>query len=289
MVVYPTYEGICSDIEAIAKIVHDHNIPLLVDEAHGAHLGFHPDLPITALTAGADLTVQSTHKVLGAMTQAAMLHVQGNRVNRDRVSRALQLLQSTSPNYLLLASLDAARQQMALQGLSILEHTLDLAQFARHQIPAIPHLSVLELPASNATPAFMALDPTRLTVLVQSLGLDGFAIDEQLHQSFGVTAELPTLTHLTFALSLGNTPLDIERLIRALQQVAKTCNTRVKFNALPYPSFSQGDSIGVPVVTPRQAHLGQQEKVPWSQAAYRISAEWVCPYPPASPHSFLER
>jgi arginine decarboxylase len=116
MMLYPTYEGVCGDVSAIAQLTHQHNIPLLVDEAHGPHFAFHPDLPPSALSAGADLSVQSTHKVLGAMTQASMLHVQGNRIDRERLSKALQLVQSTSPNYLLLAYLDAARQQMALQG-----------------------------------------------------------------------------------------------------------------------------------------------------------------------------
>src|SRR5919202_2133332 len=80
MMVYPTYQGVCGDVRAIAQLVHEHNIPLLVDEAHGPHFAFHPDLPPSALSAGADLAVQSTHKVLGAMTQASMLHIQGNRV-----------------------------------------------------------------------------------------------------------------------------------------------------------------------------------------------------------------
>ena len=95
LAVYPTYHGIGGDIEGIAAITHRYDIPLLVDEAHGAHFAFHPDLPISALQAGADLTVQSTHKVLGAMTQASMLHVQGDRINHQRLNQALQLVEST--------------------------------------------------------------------------------------------------------------------------------------------------------------------------------------------------
>jgi arginine decarboxylase len=116
LVVSPTYHGICSDIAAIAHLAHAHHLPLLVDEAHGAHFGFHPHLPSTALGQGADLVVQSTHKLLGALTQASMLHTQGHRINRSRLQAALQLTQSTSPSYLLLASLDAARHQMATGG-----------------------------------------------------------------------------------------------------------------------------------------------------------------------------
>ena len=218
MMVYPTYHGVCGDINAIASLVHQYNLPLLVDEAHGPHFTFHPNLPPSALSTGADLTVQSTHKVLGAMTQASMLHIQGNRINTERLKKALQLLQSTSPNYLLLASLDAARQQMALYGNQLMTRTLALAKEARNKISQIPGLSVLE---SANTPGFFTLDPTRLTVKVSELGLSGFEVDEIFHQQLGVIAELPTLQHLTFIISLGNTEADIQQLIQAFSKIAQ--------------------------------------------------------------------
>lgn len=146
MVVYPTYYGTCGNITAIANLTHKHNIPLLVDEAHGAHFAFHPELPISALAAGADLSIQSIHKTLGAMTQASMLHVRGHRVDIERVSKSLQLVQSTSPSYLLMASLDAARQQMAVDGKELMSRTLQLARTARSRISQIPGLSVVEKP-----------------------------------------------------------------------------------------------------------------------------------------------
>ena len=152
MMVYPTYYGVCGDIKAIAKLTHEYNIPLLVDEAHGAHFAFHPELPISALNAGADLTVQSIHKTLGAMTQASMLHIQGNRININRINKALQLTQSTSPSYILLASLDAARQQIALHGKELLTQTLQLAEKARKYIHKIPGLSTLTFSPSSPSP-----------------------------------------------------------------------------------------------------------------------------------------
>ncbi len=145
MIVYPTYHGVCGDIIAIAQEVHKYNIPLLVDEAHGAHFAFHPELPIPALVSGADLTVQSTHKTLGAMTQASMLHIGSNRIDLYRLEQALQILQSSSPSYLLLASLDAARQQMALYGEELMSQTLELAKNARNRISQLSNYSVFEL------------------------------------------------------------------------------------------------------------------------------------------------
>ncbi len=283
MMVYPTYYGVCGDVAAIATLAHQYNIPLLVDEAHGPHFAFHPDFPTPALAAGADLSVQSSHKVLGAMTQASMLHVKGHRIDIDRVSKALQLLQSTSPSYLLLASLDAARQQMALCGEQLMTRTLQLADAARKQISQIPGLSVMQ--PVETTPGFVDLDRTRLTVTVSSLGLTGFEADEILAQH-GVIAELPSLQHLSFIISLGNTEADIAALVQAFTTLTKEYRQAI-------PSTPLGvDANKLPHilrVSPREAFFAPTETLPVEKMsdAYggcqRISAELVCPYPPGIP------
>lgn len=289
MMVYPTYHGVCGDVKAIAQLVHQHHIPLLVDEAHGAHFAFHPNLPPSALSAGADLTVQSTHKVLGAMTQASMLHIQGSRVDAQRLSKALQLMQSTSPSYLLLASLDAARQQMALHGEQLMSRTLQLAAQARNKISQMPGLSILE-PAK--TPGFFALDQTRLTVKVSELGLSGFEVDEIFHQQLCVTAELPTLQHLTFIISLGNTEADIHQLMQAFTTIIKDKYPAKSLNYLQdlFQKW-QADLLFIhpssfilhPALSPREAFFAPTETLPINQTFDRISAELVCPYPPGIP------
>ena len=289
MMVYPTYHGVCGNVSAIAELAHQHNIPLLVDEAHGPHFAFHPDLPTSALSAGADLTVQSTHKVLGAMTQASMLHTQGNRVERSRLSKALQLVQSSSPSYLLLASLDAARQQIALYGEQLMTQTLQLADEARHKISQIPELSVLE---PIKTPGFLALDRTRLTVKVTGLGLSGFEADEIFHQQLGVIAELPTLQHLTFIISLGNTQADIKQLVQAFTTITQKDSRSRLINPL-HDLFQKWKAdllfihpssfIICPSLSPRDAFFAPTETLPVEQTLDRISAELVCPYPPGIP------
>ncbi|MCT7949544.1 aminotransferase class I/II-fold pyridoxal phosphate-dependent enzyme [Ancylothrix sp. C2] len=275
MVVYPTYHGVCGDIKTLVEITHQHGIPILVDEAHGAHFSFHPDLPISAMSAGADLTVQSTHKVLSALTQASMLHIQGNRINTHRLNNALQLVQSTSPNYILLASLDAARQQMALHGQKLLSQTLELAKTARSKLAEIPHLRVLQEPA-HPKPGFHSLDPTRLSINVAELGLTGFLADEILREQYKVTAELPTLRQLTFILSIGNTSADINQLIHAFQNIPPS-------GAVGTPAIYPSLPAGVPALSPRQAFFAETETVPMSEAINRISAELICPYPPGVP------
>ncbi|MBD2610038.1 MAG: aminotransferase class I/II-fold pyridoxal phosphate-dependent enzyme [Nostoc sp. ZfuVER08] len=283
LTVYPTYYGVCGDLNAIANITHQYNIPLLVDEAHGAHFRFHPKLPISALAAGADLTVQSIHKVLGAMTQASMLHVQGNRIDSDRISKALQLLQSTSPSYILLASLDAARQQMALHGKLLMSQTLQLAQEARTKISEIPGLSVLEMPQLGGTPGFVALDKTRLTVTVANLGLTGFAADDVLDEKFAVTAEFPSEQHLTFIITMGNTTADIQQLIQgftALAQEYRRTNASVK-NYI-WQDFSPTAASNL-YFSPREAFFAASETLPLAKTCHRICTEIVCPYPPGIP------
>ncbi|MGB3508252.1 MAG: aminotransferase class I/II-fold pyridoxal phosphate-dependent enzyme [Microcoleaceae cyanobacterium] len=312
MVVYPTYHGVCGDIVAIAKQVHKYNIPLLVDEAHGPHFAFHPDLPPAALVSGADLTVQSTHKVLGAMTQASMLHIGSQRIDTHRLSQALQMVQSSSPNYLLLASLDAARQQMALFGEQLMSQTLELANDARNRISQLPNFSVfdqekrsfapsLDLSTnererlqfsktdrrvfkSYINPGFVFLDQTRLTVKVSDIGLSGYEADEILHQELGVTCELPSFRHLAFIISLGNTKADIDQLVNALVSLANQ-SCRNKFNQLPkqdrkidhYPIDSSM------LLSPRDAFFAQKDDLPREKSLGRISAELVCPYPPGIP------
>ena len=298
MMVYPTYHGVCGDLRAIAKITHQYNLPLLVDEAHGAHFNFHPNLPEPALSAGADLTVQSIHKTLGAMTQASMLHVKGDRIDIQKLNRALQLVQSTSPSYILLASLDAARQQIALHGEQLMTNTLLLAEKARSRISLIPGLSVLE-PLN--TPGFAALDRTRLTVKVSDLGITGFAADEILHSELAVTAELPMPQHLTFIISLGNTETDIDNLVKALtilEERSKKQEARSKKeegrekkeerrSPMSDRRFAQSPTLPLspspPLLSPREAFFLPAETLAADKAVDRLCAELICPYPPGIP------
>ena len=149
--VNPTYYGSCSDLKAIAEIAHAHDIPLLVDEAHGAHFTFHEDLPASAILSGADLVAQSTHKTIGSLTQSAMLHVSGSRVSLSRVEDALKLVQSTSPSYLLMASLDGQRHLMAEQGHALQSRAMKLAELLRSELKQIPGIEVYHDPIRKKT------------------------------------------------------------------------------------------------------------------------------------------
>ena len=275
MLVSPNYFGVCSELEKMAVIAHSFDVPLLVDAAHGAHLGFHPDLPKSALQAGADLVVQSTHKVAGSLTQSSMLHLQGDRIAAEQVDRALQILRSSSPNLLLMISLDVARRQMAVYGKELLTETLKLAETARSQLDQIPNFrtfSQIEVPT---------LDDTRLTVMTDCLEITGFEADEYLHSQLDVMAEMPTLTQLVFSLSIGNNQTDIEQLVNGLQQLSKEKGKRKKEKTitnyqLPITSYQSK-------LTPREVYFAKSDRISLEQAIGRISAESLCPYPPGIP------
>jgi len=276
-VVSPTYQGICADLEAIAHITHNYQIPLIVDEAHSPHFCFHGDLPPSGLSLGADLVIQSTHKILGAMTQASMLHLKGDRIDSDRISQALQLVQTTSPSYLLLASLDGARQQMMSDGKILMENTLNIANYARKELKKNQNIKILE---RNNLPqkGFHYLDPTRLTIFTDKLKMTGFELDDLLREKYNITAELPMLNHLTFIISLGNTQEDINSLIKALKNIKPLANN--DFANFKLPPINNNCPLKI---SPREAYFSQTKSVKIEETIGKISGELICPYPPGIP------
>lgn len=296
LVVSPTYHGIGSDVSAIAHITHTYDIPLIVDEAHAPHFAFHPELPTSALAAGADIAIQSAHKVLSAFTQSALLHTQGNRISHHRISQCLQLTQSTSPSYLLLGSLDAARHQMASNGFELMAKTLSLADRAFEELSKINGLQVLQPnEGDRITPALS--DRTRITVDVSALGLTGFAADDILHNQFHVTAELPAMQHIMFIISLGNTYPDITTLINGFQKLCQRhpptrqsplSHTDGKHTVAQPSQITSGVFPDLlpshqPTTTPRQAFFADKTVTPVAESYHRICAETICPYPPGIP------
>lgn len=291
LVVNPTYYGVCCDIAAIAELVHAHQLPLLVDEAHGPHFAFHPELPISALEAGADLVVQSTHKVISGMTQASLLHLQGSRIDPNRVRNILQLLQSTSPNYVLMMSLDAARRQIALQGYDLLTQTLDLAHQARTQLNQIPGISCFGPERLHSTPGFFDFDCTRLTVTVSDLGLFGFEAHDLVNDRFAVQPEMSTLHNVVFILSIGNTQRDIDRLVESFSVLSSerqgSADSHPSHRVMN-PKLERLRSIQLPPLppqrlSPRDAFFAEIHRVPFQAAKGSICAEIISPYPPGIP------
>lgn len=293
LIVSPTYHGACSDIKSIAEICHSFGVPLVVDEAHGGHFKFHKDLPSSALEQGADIVIQSTHKVLGSLTQSAMVHVQGKFIDFAKVSKCLQLLQSSSPSYLFLASLDAATWQMSgPNGHSLLENAIFLAKEARRGLANISGVEVLSCEKSmigesscNYSRGVVDWDPLRVTVGIPSVPLNGYELDDILRIEFGVVAELPSLNALTFAFSFGTNQLDVDRLVTAYEQISKRFASNLVGSPPPPSNHLSLGFLPVPlsVISPRDAFFTESERVQRSDSIGRLSAEILCPYPPGVP------
>jgi lysine decarboxylase len=279
-IVSPTYFGAVADVRTLAEVAHSFDVPLIVDEAWGAHLAFHEALPEHALAAGADLVISSTHKIVGSLTQSAMLHL-GGRLDEDIVDRTITLTESTSPNSLLCASLDAARRRAAVHGRELIEETVRAADAAREQIRAIPGLDVLDGRFIGRAGVF-GYDPLRLAVDVRGLAIDGFDVARRLRENADINLELAGQHVVVGVFGMGGQPgMLAERFIAALRDVAAEVGLAAdgaKARFAPAPPW------GELVMTPREAFLGAQEVVPAAEAVGRIAAESLATYPPGIPN-----
>lgn len=278
LIINPTYYGVATDIKTIAKIVHKYDLPLIVDEAHGPHLKFNDRLPISAIEAGADICAQSTHKIIGALTQCSLLQVNTDRIDASRIQQILNLLQTTSPSYILMASLDCARRQIALHGKALLDETIDLINYARKEINKIPGFySFSEELLGN--PGVYAIDPTKLTITCRDLGITGFDLDMLLSNKYHIQMELSDLYNVLAVGSFGDTKENIDLLLAALKDISSDLSD----NSYKKPDFIDIPSIPEQVLNPRQAFYSYKAPVPLRESIGNISGEFLMAYPPGIP------
>lgn len=227
LVTHPNYYGMGAPLAELAELCHAHGVPLLVDEAHGAHYGLHPAMPVSALAQGADGVVQSTHKMLAALTMGAMLHVQGGLLDRSLVRQRLAMVQSSSPSYPIMASLDLSRYLLEQQGQAAFSEGLAAAKWLRHSIQsALPRFGILKIGASGEDAAYTTQDPFKL-VLYDTAGCwSGYELQEKL-ETAGCIPEMSDERYVVLALSLGTMMEDAERLYHALQSMADEAGSRV--------------------------------------------------------------
>jgi arginine/lysine/ornithine decarboxylase len=283
LVVHPTYFGGTSDLKRIADICHAHGKPLLVDEAHGPHLHFHGELPLSGIEAGADLVVQSTHKIISGMTQASMLHVREGLVNVNRVRNVLQLIQSTSPNYILMASLDVARRQMATQGAKLLGETIAMVEDTRRRLNAIDGVFVFGRERC-AEGALFDLDVTKLTINVTGLGMTGFQALDILNEQFNIQSEMATLHNVLLIVTIGNTQSDLDRVVDAFAFLSAQAERLGSMGMLAVPNgLPMPDKPPITKLTPREAFFAVTDTIPFEASEGRICSEIVAPYPPGIP------
>ncbi|MER3437055.1 MAG: arginine decarboxylase [Chloroflexota bacterium] len=282
--VSPSYCGIASDVRAIVAVAHRRGIPVYVDEAWGPHFPFHAAFPPAAMASGADGAVVSTHKMLGSITQSAILHVKGSLIDLQRIETAVGMAQTTSPAAFILASIDACRRQMVLYGRDLLERTLSLAHEARERLTAIPGISVLDGDGIGA----VHWDPTQIMIDVHALGLTGFAVETLLREQFRIVPEMSDLLSIKCLITIGDTPASIDRLVTAFASIAAEHGqhrTRDEESELGAHLRSSGAVLapGEQAMSPREAFFAPSRVVPLAEAVGKVSAELVIPYPPGIP------
>ena len=279
-IVSPTYYGMAADVEGCARVAHDAGAALIVDNAWGSHFGFHPALPESPLRLGADAVLASTHKIVGSLTQSAMLHVaRGGRVDIGQVARAVRLVRSTSPSSLLLASLDSSRRQLAVHGEALLERTLAASARSQVAIDAIPGCSVVG-DGIVGRPGIAARDPLRIVIDVRGTGCTGYELAAALRAAYDIYVELATQATLVLVLGLGQPVEPLERFAHDFAETVRWMSKRGQGSRLSLPKASLEHETVVPI---RDAFLGAGEAVPVDQAIGRISCESIAGYPPGVP------
>jgi arginine decarboxylase len=278
LIINPTYYGVSTDIKRIVEIVHSHDIPLIVDEAHGPHLGFNEKLPMSAIEAGADICAQSTHKIIGALTQCSLLQVNSKRIDKHRVQQLLNLLQTTSPSYILMASLDCARRQIALHGKELLDSTIELTNYARNEINNIPGFycfgdEILGKPGAHA------FDPTKITITCRDLGLTGYDLDMILSNKYHIQMELSDLYNVLAVGSFGDTKENIYKMLDALKEISSEYYGKGDRKS----DFIDIPSIPEQVQKPREAFNSVKTSVALKESIGMISGEFLLAYPPGIP------
>jgi arginine/lysine/ornithine decarboxylase len=280
VVVSPSFCGVASDLERIGEIAHRHGVPLYVDEAWGPHFHFHNRLPVSAMASGADAAVSSIHKLLPAVSQGSILHVQGRMLDRERIATSVKMMQTTSPMLPILATLDAARRQMALSGHERLDEVIALSEEAKNEIAVIPGIETIDAAALGMDPG--RTDVTKFVLDVHALGLTGFEVERWLNDEFAIAIELSDHRGIIANFNLGDSPASKARLMTALHAIS----ARAPHGPTSERSHrSSGAAVAVTeqAMTPREAYFAPSRAIELESAVGAISAELVTPYPPGIP------
>lgn len=271
----PTYYGICSDLKKIVEVAHSHGLRVLADEAHGTHLYFGEDLPVSAMAAGADFAAVSMHKSGGSLTQSSVL-LTSQGVNADYVRQIINLTQTTSASYLLLSSLDISRRNLALRGRESFAAVVKMAEYARNEINAIGGYYAYSKELVNGTSVY-DYDVTKLSVHTQGIGLTGIEVYDLLRDEYDIQIEFGDIGNILAYISIGDRIRDIERLVGALADIKRLYER--DGSDLVSGEYIQPDVV----MSPQTAFYANKESVSIRQTDGMICAEFVMCYPPGIP------
>ncbi len=271
----PTYYGVCADIKRLADLAHSHGMLLLADEAHGTHFYFGENLPMSAMTAGADMSSVSIHKTGGSLTQSAML-LCGKNINADRVRQIINLTQTTSASYLLMVSLDLARRNLALNGKEMFRKAMQYTDYAREEINYIGGYYAYGEECCNGN-SFYAFDRTKLSIHTRNTGLAGIEVYDLLRDEYGIQTEFGDIGNILAIITAGDRELEIERLISALSEIKRI------HGGDPTGMLSSEYISPDVALAPQQAFYAEQTAVALDESEGRVCCEFVMCYPPGIP------
>ena len=272
----PTYYGICSDLRSIVKLAHQHGMLCLADEAHGTHLYFGENLPISAMAAGADMAAVSMHKSGGSLTQSSVL-LTGPAMNEGYVRQIINLTQTTSGSYLLLSSLDISRRNLALRGKEAFAGVVEMAEYARREINNIGGYYAYSRELINGDSIY-DFDVTKLAVNTLDIGLAGIEVKDLIRDEYDIQIEFGDLGNLLAYLSIGDRQRDIERLVGALSEVRRRFGKKDKANLMKQEYIDPQVAV-----SPQDAFYADKESLPLRETEGRVCSEFVMCYPPGIP------
>ncbi|MBS7301813.1 MAG: aminotransferase class I/II-fold pyridoxal phosphate-dependent enzyme [Bacteroidales bacterium] len=272
----PTYYGICSNLRKIVELAHAHGMMVLVDEAHGTHFYFGENMPVTAMEAGADMSCVSMHKSGGSLTQSSILLI-GSNVSAGYVRQVINLTQTTSASYLLLASLDISRRNLALRGKESFRQVVSIAEYARGEINKIGGYYAYGEELINGDSIY-DFDKTKLTIFTLDLGLAGIEVYDLLRDEYDIQLELGDIGNVLAYISIGDRMREIERLVSALYDI-KRLYSKDRSGLFDHEYINP--SV---VMTPQEAfYAAKEEMIPIRETNGRICTEFVMCYPPGIP------
>jgi arginine decarboxylase len=285
MIFTPSYYGTSADVAGIAAVCHDRGVPLVTDDAWGLDYALpgHPDLPEGSLAQGADLAIGSVHKSLTGLQQTSVLSIGSERIDAERLRLCFELEESTSVSTLLLSSIDGARRQFVREGRELLDRAVSSAALLRRRLAQeVPELRVVPVEHLEGLDGVVGVDPTHVIVETEGIGLTGYAADDWLRDERQIDLELADHRRLMALVTFAHGEEEIDRLVRALRDLVDTQGRDHAGTGVgPWPS--REGLRTEQAVLPREAFFGRTEHVPAAEAAGRISAELVTPYPPGIP------
>lgn len=287
LITSPTYDGIVSDVKKIAEICHKYGIPLIVDEAHGAHFKFSEYFPVSSVELGADLVVQSVHKTLPSMTQTAILHRCSERVNREKIQRFMGIYQSSSPSYILMASIDSCMEKIKKDGKQMFSVFCENLQNTRESLEKLKNIRILTEDVCGKNGVF-DFDRSKILLFTDYLSKDGKNINgkmihEILLKEYHLEMEMDAENYVTALTSVGDTKDGFVRLCKALQEIDLICK-QVEKDTRKESKNSEHDYVRlIQKMSMGQAMESETVRISMEQSEGKISSEFVYLYPPGIP------